>query len=66
MRIVGGVRKSVLVTEMKDLELGLMVSWNDARGGWKVGEDNVVDVVVQLTIWFGNKVVHRRTEQSTA
>jgi hypothetical protein len=49
MRLVGGERKSVLVTEMKVLGLGRLLSRDDASGEWYVAEDNVADVVVQLT-----------------
>jgi hypothetical protein len=49
MRIVGGERKSVLVPEMVVLDLGRVLSRDDAIGGWQVGEDNVADVLVQLT-----------------
>jgi hypothetical protein len=49
MRVVGGERKGVLVSEMEDLNLGQMLSWDEASGGWVVSGDNLADVVVQLT-----------------
>jgi hypothetical protein len=49
IRIVDGERRSVLVPEMENLDLGRVLTWDDASGGWVAGEDNVTDVVVQLT-----------------
>ena len=49
MRVVGGERKIVLVPEMEALDLGRMLSWDEASGGWRVSENDVGDVVVQLT-----------------
>ncbi len=49
MRVVDGERKNVLAPEMDVLDLGGMLSWDEARGGYVVREDNVSDIVVQLT-----------------
>lgn len=49
MRVAGGERRIVLVPEMEALDLGRVLSWDEASGGWEVGEANTDGIVVQLT-----------------
>lgn len=49
MREIGGERKEFLYPEMFALNLGRTLSWKEGEGGFVVSEDNVDDVVVQLT-----------------
>ena len=48
-RVIGRERRSVLAVEMDALNLGNMLSWDENGRGFFVNEDNVADVIVQLT-----------------
>ena len=49
MRIVDGEKRSILVPEMEALDLGKLLRWDGATDWWIAGEDNVADVIIQIT-----------------
>ena len=49
MRVVAGERQGVLAPEMAALDLGRMLAWDEARGGWGVSEAGTDSVIAHLT-----------------
>jgi hypothetical protein len=49
MRIIDGEKRTVLVPEMKELDLGKLLRWDGASDRWIAGENNVADVIIQIT-----------------
>ena len=49
MRIVDGEKRTVLVPEMEELDLHKLLTWDGASDGWIAGENNVADVIIQIT-----------------
>lgn len=48
-RVVGGERTNIPVLDREALNLGDLLSWDDARREFSVSEEHVADVIVQLT-----------------
>lgn len=49
MQIVDGEKRTILVPEMEELNLDKLLGWDAASDRWIAGEDNVADVIIQLT-----------------
>ena len=49
MRIVNGQKRTFLAPEMEELDLGKLLRWDGASDRWMAGEDNVADVIIQIT-----------------
>jgi hypothetical protein len=49
MRIIDGEKRTLLVPEMEELDLGKLLRWDGASDRWIAGENNVADVIIQIT-----------------
>lgn len=49
MRVVEGEKRTILVPEMEELDLCKLLRWDGARDRWLAAEDNVADVIIQIT-----------------
>lgn len=49
MRIVDGEKRTILVPEMEELDLDKLLRWDGASDRWITGEENVADVMIQIT-----------------